>query len=140
MSTPVHIIEIMTNAGREIDLRFPGLRSSNVEGWAAKTAYLASLSNPAIGRKSRGPGARVSPDTFGYSPDGNTKDFFAVSIIRDNPPVNEWRSPALDYGKITGQLWIKAEPVDVGGEIEPEPPVSDLEARIKAIEDWIRSF
>ena len=142
--TPSEIVKIMQDSGREIDSRFPGLRSSNVESWMAKAAYLASISNAGIGRKSRGPGARVSPDTMGYSPDGNTSNFYAVSIIRDNPPVNEWRNPPLDYGMIYGQLWTKAEKVDIGETPPipgPEPPPNpNLEARVQAIEDWIRRF
>lgn len=139
MATPIELINIAVHAGGVIDARFPGLRSSDNEAWMAKVAYLSSISDARIGRKARSFGARVSPDTVGIKEHVNNSDnapFYAVSIIRDNPPTNEWRNPPLDYGLISGQLWIKADPVDIG----EDNPVTDLEVRITLLESWARNI
>jgi hypothetical protein len=61
---------------------------------------------------------------------------YCVSIIRDNPPGNEWRNPPLDYGLVTGQHYIPVTPKtpDVGPVEPPPPPTSALEARVAALE------
>jgi len=128
MPTPSDLIQLAVNSGKEIDRLYPGLRQQDADAWMAKVAYLGFLSDRRIGRKSRGPGARVSPDTVGIKvqePNSNDSPFYAVSIIRDNPGINEWRlnekgvPTPEDHGLISGQLWIAPEIVDIG-----EPPVN----------------
>ena len=125
--TPIIMLNILVNAGRTIDRRFPGLRESDHHTWMRKVAYFAHLRSPRIGLKSaHGTEVAISGDTAGILPDGaeirtGQQPFFAVSIIRDNPPVNEWRSQPLDYGLVEGQYWIIPDAVDIGAETEPEP-------------------
>jgi hypothetical protein len=129
MSTPNHLIAIAVESGRTIDQRFPGLREQNVDAWMTKVAYLASKRDPRFGRKSaHGIGIAVSADTLGILPepggDSGRRPFYAVSIIRHNPPINEWRGQAHDYGLIEGQFWIAPQPVDIG-EQAPAPTPDD---------------
>lgn len=143
--TPKSLIDIAVQSGLQIDKLYPGLRERDADAWMAKVTYLASLTDARIGRKSRGPGARVSPDTIGIKTSldsADTDPFYCVSIIRDNPPVNEWRVQPLDYGLVSGQLWIKPHPVEITPiQNPPQPPTSSsLEQRVAAIEAWIRSF
>lgn len=120
MQTSSELIALLVSAGRTIDSRFPGLRQADGESWAAKVAWLASRQNPQIGRKSNhGKTAAVSLDTFGILPPGEREqdgrqNFFAVSLIRHNPPENEWRAAPHDYGLIEQQYWIAPRQVDVG--------------------------
>lgn len=125
MSTPAHLIQLAVNSGREIDRLFPGLREKDNEQWMQKVVYLASLADPSAGRKARSAGARLSPDTLGFKTN-DQGHFYAVSIIRDNPPINEWRNTPLDYGLVTDQYWEKQEPVDIGGVVQPPPPDNEL--------------
>ncbi len=155
VNTPQAFIALIVNAGRTIDRRFPGLRERDGHGWAKKVAYLAHLSDPRVGGKGRNAG-HLSIDTFGYAQSPQSASgpvpFFGVSIIRENPPINEWRAQPHDYGLIAdGQWWIKPEPVDVGGGSgqQPQNPqnpqtppsadlvalVLDLRKRVAALED-----
>jgi len=154
--TPSHLVDIAVRAGRTIDDRYPGLRERDGETWMAKVVAVASQDPDdgwRFGRKSNhGPSLAVSPDTVGIKPDGwagepgRRSPFFAVSIIRHNPPVNEWRNPPLDYGLLDpGQYWIPPNPhveTSPGGQTPgpsnpgPTNPPADarLETRVAALE------
>jgi hypothetical protein len=141
MATPQRIIDDMVWGGQQADARHPGLRQHNADAWMQYAASYAASRDPLIGQKSRAPGARVSPDTMAY--DLGTAGMCCVSIIRDNPPVNEWRSPPLDYGVVTGQHFIAVTPVTPEGATPiptDPPPATDLEARVAALEAWARGL
>lgn len=141
--TPVDLIASAVECGRVIDNRFPGLREENSDAWMAKVCWLAYSRNSRFGRKSRGPGARVSPDTVGIkrnAESGASDPFYAVSIIRDNPPTNEWRQEPLDHGLISGQLWVEPSMVDIGGGPVISPPQNEVEVRLNNLETWARNI
>lgn len=140
MATPQSLIDAMVWGGQEADRLHPGLRQQNSEAWMAHAASYAASRDPRIGRKSRAPGARVSPDTMAY--EVSAQSMYCVSIIRDNPPTNEWRNPPLDYGVVTGQHFVPVTPVDPDGGSPPDPPTpppTDLEGRVAELEAWRRS-
>lgn len=66
MATPQRIIDDMVWGGQQADALHPGLRQANADAWMAHAASYAASRDPLIGRKSRAPGARVSPDTMAY--------------------------------------------------------------------------
>lgn len=140
MDTPSQIIDLMVTCGRTADATYPGLRERNSDAWMEIAAGYACGQNPNLGRKARAAGARVSPDTMACRAGGG---FYAVSIIRDNPPVNEWREAPRDYGLITDQYFVAVPPLDLPGTVEPppvEPPTTTLEARVSELEAWRQSI
>jgi hypothetical protein len=135
MQTPAHLIEAMVWGGQQADRHHPGLRQSDSDAWMQHAASYAASRYGSIGRKARAPGARVSPDTMASTL--GASGMYCVSIIRDNPPVNEWRDTPLDYGIITGQTFVPVMPQTPGGTVPPPvepPPASDLEARVAKLE------
>jgi hypothetical protein len=120
VNTPSILIDLCAGAGREIDRRFPGLREQDHYAWLRKVVWLLKTTGEAqnnpyhFGLKSaHGPNQAISGDTIGILSPGSIaetgrRDFYAVSIIRHNPPTNEWRIPLpLDYGMVSGQWWIE---------------------------------
>jgi hypothetical protein len=140
VNTPSILIDLCAGAGREIDRRFPGLREQDHYAWLRKVVWLLKTTGEAqnnpyhFGLKSaHGPNQAISGDTIGILSPGSIaetgrRDFYAVSIIRHNPPTNEWRIPLpLDYGMVSGQWWIEPTQEDLGENppVPEEPPVPE---------------
>jgi len=121
-STPQALVDLIVLCGKTIDSRYRGLRESDGEEWASKVAALGHSIDTRFGRKSaHGVNGKKSIDTFAIRLEegGSGKTpFYGVSIIRDNPPINEWRATPHDYGMIDSQFWILPEKVEFGGPIE----------------------
>ncbi|HAM41649.1 MAG TPA: hypothetical protein DCP69_10020 [Candidatus Omnitrophica bacterium] len=149
--------QLLRDAIVRVESLRPGLRAVDANGFLDRVVYLCRLRDPAFGRK-RNPSGRISVDTLGVLiPQSQPPHFEAISIMRDNPSVNELRVTWLHYvpgpvsdGEHVGpdQEWIEARTVytDVQWQDATEPPEptptptptpDDALARIEAKQDAI---